>query len=358
MRMRLGMRLALVVGLACVACGALTGDDGGGAGDLPDRASLDATAPDAAGVGDAGCTTCADLIAKKITAPEAIAVVAGTLWFADGTKDVFTCDPTACTPKPSFQGSQLKVKLAASTGGAVALDTTCSAVPRNDGVYLYDATGTPARIVGDPCPTAVAAAEAFLFYTSAGDLNHATTYSVNRCDTGGCGAVAGGSFVDGYGAPRALAATASDVFMGSSNGHLLRWPNKTNAGSPEVLLASGETFLELATDGATLAWIDGASVRSCPVATCKDNVVTVAPDTTARHVVVDAKGVYWTSEGSGGTDGKVLRRGANDATPVAVVTGQLSPNAIDVRDGWIYWSTRGCDGCNAGQGAIFRRPEP
>jgi hypothetical protein len=345
--------VALSAGLA--ACQSF-----GSSADAPPSTPPDAATPLADGgasVDGAPASSGVEIVVAKVRAPTSLFARAGSLYFTDGTKDVSVCSAAVCAPSPLVAGPSVKAAVAASAGGVLAIDTTCGNAIRADGVYLYDPKSGAAVTEGDPCPTAVTAAGDFAFYTSAGLETLGTSWSVKRCTSTACEAIAGDAVVSPFGAPKVVAATATDVYVGTAGGRIVRWANQPNAGAGAPLIAS-EFFTELVTDGASLAWLDGKRVRACAIADCAGTVRTVALDATARHLAMDASGVYWTSTGSGGSDGKLQHVAPGASAVESIVTGESAPDGVALDGGFVYWTTRGCDGCAADQGAIFRRRTP
>jgi hypothetical protein len=296
------------------------------------------------------------VLAKSLT-PTSLFALGGTLFFTNGTKDVSSCTGQACMPSLLVNGPSVKAQVAATADGIVAIDTTCGNAMRSDGVYLYARNGTGTLTLGDPCPTSVTAAGTFLFSASAGLETLGTSWSVQRCNATSCETIAGDTIVSPFGTPKVVAATPTDVYVGTASGRIVHWPNQPNAGAGTVLVQS-EFFTNLVTDGKLLAWIDGSRVRACTIADCAGTVRTVASDATARRLAADDSGLYWTSAGSGGADGKVLHVAPAGEAPVVLAGGQTEPDGIALDGGFVYWTTRGCAGCAAGEGAILRQPKP
>jgi hypothetical protein len=345
--------IALFAGLA--ACQSF-----GSSADAPPSPPPDAAAPlsdGGASVDGARASSAVEVVVARVHAPTSLFARAGSLYFTDGTKDVSVCRAAACAPTPLVDGPSVKAAVAASASAVLALDTTCGNAMRADGVYLYDSKTGAAVTEGDPCPTAVTAAGDFAFFTSAGLETLGTSWSVKRCTATACEAVAGDVVVSPFGAPKVVAATASDVYVGTAGGRIVRWPNQPNAGPGAPLIAS-EFFTDLVTDGASLAWLDGKRVRGCALADCAGTVRTVALDATARHLAMDASGLYWTSTGSGGSDGKLQHMAPGATIAASIATGLSAPDGIALDGGFVYFTTHGCDGCAVDQGAILRRPAP
>jgi hypothetical protein len=353
--------LVLASGIVAVAAGPTAcgsfGADAASPSSAPD-ASVDATtSPDGGPGADGGCASCGD-VASRLNAPTSLFAQGGRLFFTDGTRDVESCDANACAPTGLSNGPSVKATVAATGDAVIAIDATCGNAVRSDGVYLYARDGSGPQTVGDPCPTAVTAAGSFLFVTSAGLETVGSGWSVKRCSATSCETLLGdAAVVPPFGAPKVVAATNSEVYFGTASGHLIKLPNAPNAASYLELL-SGEFFTDLVTDGTSLAWIDGTRVRACSIADCAGSVHTVGTDSTARHLAAGASGLYWTSSGSGGDDGKVMHVAPGALAPVPLVTGQPGPEAIALDGAFVYWTTHGCDGCAPGQGAIRRSPVP
>jgi hypothetical protein len=345
----------VALGASLSGCGSFGSNDS----DPPASTPVEASSPVVEGgaPGDAALTQEAVVVVSRIHAPTYLSARAGSLFFADGTRDVFVCSPSTCSPSALSNGPAPKAAVAASTSAVLAIDTTCVNALRSDGIYLYGPDGG-AVVVGDPCPTSVAATGDFTFVTSAGLQTLGTAWSVKRCTASMCEEIVGGSATTApFGSPKVIAATGTDVYVGTASGRLVRWANQANAPGGTLLVES-EFFRDLATDGTHLSWIDGTRVRACTIASCAGTVYTVAADATARHLAADASGLYWTSTGSGGADGKVLRVAPGGTTVTTIANGQTGPEGITLDDGFVYWTTRACDRCAPDQGAIVRRPKP
>jgi hypothetical protein len=327
--------------------------------EAPVSSPMDASAPlvDAGPTVDGAPASGADVVVSKIHAPTSLFARTGSLFFANGTKDVSVCSVDACSPSALVNGPSVKAEVAASPSAVLAIDTTCGNAVRSDGVYLYAPGDGGALTLGDPCPTSVTAAGDFVFFTSAGLETLGTSWSVKRCTATSCEAIAGDGLGPTFGAPKVIAATSTDVYVGTASGRIVRWANQPQAGAGTQLVQS-EFFTDLVTDGTSLSWIDGRHVRACTIADCAGTVHTVAQDATARHLAADASGLYWTSTGSGGSDGKVLHVPAGSSTVAPIATGQTEPDGIALDGGFVYWTTHGCDGCAADEGEIVRRRTP
>ncbi|MFT3768569.1 MAG: hypothetical protein QM820_24245 [Minicystis sp.] len=64
-------------------------------------------------------------------------------------------------------------------------------------------------------------------------------------------------------------------------------------------------------------------------------VATLTPGSQPYGLFVDATSIYWTNFGSG----EVLQAGLDGSSPVTLTTGEISPIAVHVLDGFVYWAS-------------------
>lgn len=312
---------------------------------------------------DAACTGCVpEIVAPEIAHPYRIAAAAGALFWSDFTKDLWTCDPEACVPRPMAGdgGTLLKSQIGATSGTVGAIDTTCSSVnDRTAGEYVYARDGGSVAARGVACPQFVSTHANSILFTNSGTVGTThTDWSVTRCDANGvCVDVVGSQAPLAFGILQLAVTTGTTIIGATSNGTMVQWSDPPGAAPPTAQPLS-TVFRDLATDGARVFWFDGNAVRGCKVQECAATAAVIAADSTAQVLAADETGLYWTSKGSGPGDGKVMWLAPSTMTPVAIVTGQVAPVGIAVDAKHVYWASESDAAGNVNKGSLSRRAKP
>jgi hypothetical protein len=290
-------------------------------------------------------------VVRDIPTPRAVAVSAGTLAVVDASPDAHTCSVADCQATwrkltaPANSVGKAGVALAGDLVGAFAEQCI------SDGV-VWALSSTQPFAPDLTCPRAVVGFGGALYFAAEGVASTGSGWSVQRCVAAGCTTIATGSTRPPFGAPTALAVTPGRVLVGTDLYAIVAFDDVADAGTPTNIAQT--TVAAVASDGISLFWFDGAAVNECTTSDCNSSKRVVSRDATVRALVADASGLYWTSAGSGDTDGKVFRRAPGAPTPVALASGLSAPIGLALDDTSAYWASDGCGGCSAGHGEILR----
>jgi hypothetical protein len=252
------------------------------------------------------------------------------------------CDPGGPTFLSTMEGDPRRVALA----GGYLYWTGSSKVQRT----LADGSG-PVLLVYSTLHQALGlASDPNYIYFSFG--NAGTDGALTRCpfDVTGCGVnhafamtyVSGRSF-----AIEAIAAAPLDVFWVESDGNVYKCPLDGCSGAPTQV--AHDATRSLAVDDAWFYF--GASsaaggVYRCPFAGCgpgdADRQLVSATGSRASSVMRDGTFVYWTEQGTvGSNDGSVHRAGVDGSSPTLLADQQWTPVALAANNMYVFWLDAG-----------------
>ena len=214
--------------------------------------------------------------------------------------------------------------------------------------------GPPDGSGGAPGTSSTSGSSASSTAASGGGDGGASVLACQPCPAGGCAAQVLAAFPDVNG-PSAIAVTDEGLYWANQgSGTVMRLA----AGGPPATLSTASAPTAVAVSAGYAVWAAQDGVYGCAVASCASPVKIAAPTVSGsiQGVAYDGQYVYFTDQGTGASDGAVVRCPPQAGCPARVTLGMGFdlPLGIALLDTQVFWTDLGNGNQN---GSVYQSPK-